>query len=54
MGVGSIAPAGTPVPVPGHAYFLMMGGGLLGALAVIAAALPMLGRITSTARVRFE
>jgi hypothetical protein len=49
-----IAPAGTPVPVPGHAYFLMMGGGLLGALAVIAAALPLLGRITSTASVRFE
>lgn len=54
MTVGGIAPAGTPIPVPGSTYFLMMGGGLLGALAVIAAALPLLGRVTSPASVRFE
>ena len=52
--VGGIAPAGTAVPVPGNGYFLMMGGGLLGALAVIAASLPLLGRLTSAANVRFE
>ena len=52
--VGGIAPAGTPVPVPGEVYFLMMGGGLVGALAVIGAALPLLGRVTSAASVRFE
>ena len=53
-GPASGVPAGTAVPVPGSAYFLMMGGGLLGALAVIAGALPLLGRITSAASIRFE
>jgi hypothetical protein len=49
-----IAPAGTPVPLPGHLYYLMMGGGLIGALAVICAALPLLGRVTAASSVRFE
>jgi hypothetical protein len=52
--VTRIAPGGTPVPVPGHTYFLMMGGGLLGALLVICGSLPLLGRITGAENVRFE
>jgi ABC-type antimicrobial peptide transport system permease subunit len=52
--VGAIAPAGTPVPVPGHAYFLTMGIGLVASLLVILASLPLLGRITGPANVRFE
>jgi hypothetical protein len=52
--VTRIAPGGTPVPVPGHTYFLMMAGGLIGALLVICASLPLLGRITGAENVRFE
>jgi ABC-type antimicrobial peptide transport system permease subunit len=52
--VGKIAPAGTPVPVPGHAYFLTMGVGLFAALLVILTSLPLLRRITGPAAVRFE
>ena len=52
--VGKLAPAGTPVPVPGHAYFLTMGTGLLASLLVILASLPLLGRITSPHNARFE
>jgi hypothetical protein len=49
-----IAPGGTPVPVPGHTYFLMMAGGLIGALLVICGSLPLLSRITGPENVRFE
>jgi ABC-type antimicrobial peptide transport system permease subunit len=52
--VGKIAPAGTPVPVPGGAYFATMGFGLLGSLLVILASLPLLRRLTSADGVRFE
>ena len=52
--VSKLAPAGTPVPAPGHAYYLTMGIGLVASLLVILAALPLLGRITSPDRVRFE
>jgi hypothetical protein len=52
--VRTMAPAGTPVPVPGHAYFLTMGVGLVASLLVIAASLPLLGRITGPSGVRFE
>ncbi len=52
--VRTMAPAGTPVPVPGHAYFLTMGVGLAASLLVIAASLPLLGRITGPSGVRFE
>jgi hypothetical protein len=52
--VGAIAPAGTPVPVPGHTYFLTMGAGLLAAVLVIISSLPLLRRITGAASVRFE
>ena len=52
--VGRIAPRGTPVPVPGHAYYLLMGTGLAISLAVILATLPLLGRMTGPASARFE
>jgi hypothetical protein len=52
--VSKLAPAGTPVPAPGHAYYLTMGTGLIASLLVILASLPLLGRITSPDRVRFE
>ena len=52
--VSAIARSSTPVPVPGHTYFLMLGGGLIGVLIVIVASLPVLGRITAPETVRFE
>ena len=52
--VSKLAPAGTPVPVPGHAYFLTMGVGLIASLLVILASLPLLNRITGPGSVRFE
>jgi hypothetical protein len=52
--VSKLAPAGTPVAFPGHAYFLTMGIGLIGALLVIVSALPLLNRATSPGSVRFE
>ena len=52
--VSRLAPAGTPVPVPGSAYYLTMGTGLIGSLLVILASLPLLGRITGPDKVRFE
>ena len=52
--VSKLAPAGTPVPAPGHTYYLTMGTGLIAALLVILASLPLLGRITGPDKVRFE
>jgi len=52
--VSRVAPSSTPVPVPAHAYFLMMAGGLVAALLVICGSLPLLGRITGAENVRFE
>jgi hypothetical protein len=52
--VSRIAPGSTPVPSPGHAYYLMMGGGLIAALLVICGSLPLLGRLTAAENVRFE
>jgi hypothetical protein len=52
--VNKLAPAGTPTPVRGHAYFLTMGIGLIASLLVILASLPLLGRITGPGTVRFE
>jgi predicted lysophospholipase L1 biosynthesis ABC-type transport system permease subunit len=52
--VGRLAAAGTPVPVPGHTYFVLMGTGLGVSLAVILATLPLLGRMTAPAAARFE
>jgi hypothetical protein len=52
--IGKLAAPGTPVPVPGHTYFLLMGTGLGVSLAVILATLPLLGRMTGPATARFE
>ena len=52
--VGRLAPAGTAVPVPGGAYYLTMGLGLVASLLVIVASLPLLRRITGPSSVRFE
>jgi hypothetical protein len=52
--VRKLGPAGTPTPVLDHAYYLIMGAGLAGALLVLLAALPLLGRVSSPANVRFE
>ncbi|HEX9032326.1 MAG TPA: FtsX-like permease family protein [Streptosporangiaceae bacterium] len=52
--VQKMAPAGTPVPVPGAAYYLTMGAGLVASLLVILASLPLLGRITGPGSMRFE
>jgi hypothetical protein len=52
--VRAIAPAGTPLPILGHAYYLTMAAGLAASLLVILASLPLLGRITGPASVRFE
>ena len=52
--VHRMAPAGTPVPAPGHAYYLTMTTGLVASLLVILASLPLLGRMTGPDKVRFE
>jgi hypothetical protein len=52
--IGKLATPGTPVPVPGPTYFLLMGTGLGVSLAVIGATLPLLGRMTGPATARFE
>jgi hypothetical protein len=52
--VSRLSPAGTPVPVPGGAYFATMAAGLVGSLLVILASVPLLGRITGPATARFE
>ncbi|HEY3871395.1 MAG TPA: ABC transporter permease [Actinocrinis sp.] len=44
----------SPIALPGASYYLVTGLGLLGALAVVLAALPILGRITRPDTVRFE
>jgi hypothetical protein len=52
--VSAIAPAGTPTPVPGQAYYVTMAAGLAGSLLIILASLPLLSRVTGPERVRFE
>jgi len=52
--VEAIAPSGTPVPVPGGAYYATMAAGLAGSLLVILTSLPLLRRVTGAAGVRFE
>jgi ABC-type antimicrobial peptide transport system permease subunit len=49
-----MAPAGTPMPLLGHVYYLTTGAGLAVSLLVILATLPLLGRITGLENVRFE
>ena len=52
--VKKMAPAGTPIPVLGHVYYLTMATGLIVSLLVIAVTLPLLGRITGPGSARFE
>lgn len=52
--VARLAPPSTPIPALTGAYYATLGAGLAVALAVIAATLPLLGRITTPASVRFE
>jgi hypothetical protein len=52
--LAKLAPKGTPLPGLGARYFLTMAGGLALSLAVIAATLPLLGRLTRPGSVRFE
>jgi hypothetical protein len=52
--VARLAPAGMPTPGLNGTYWATLGTGLAVALAVIAATLPLLGRITTPASVRFE
>ena len=52
--IKQMAPAGTPMPLLGHVYYLTTGAGLVASLLVIVATLPLLSRITSLENVRFE
>ena len=49
-----LAPAGTAVPRLGLNYYTIMGSGLVIAFAVITVTLPVLRRMTSPGRARFE
>lgn len=49
-----MAPAGTPMPLLGHVYYLTTGAGLVVSLLVILTTLPLLSRITRLENVRFE
>ncbi len=52
--IDRLASKGTPLPVLGGGYYLSIGIGLLASLAVIMAAMPLLGRLTAPAHARFE
>jgi hypothetical protein len=52
--VNKIAPAGTPAPILGSVYYLIMGLGLAASLIVILMTLPLLARMTEPANARFE
>jgi len=52
--VVKLAPAGTPVPLLGHVYYVTMGVGLVIALIVIGVTLPLLKRMTGPDNARFE
>jgi len=52
--VAKLGPAGSPTPVLDHAYYLIMGLGLAGALAVLLSTMPVLSRVSSPNNVRFE
>jgi hypothetical protein len=49
-----LAPPGTPIPALNGTYWATMGAGLAIALAAICVTLPLLGRMTTPASVRFE
>jgi hypothetical protein len=50
----ALAPARHALVVPSGSYYVVLGASLGGALAIIGACLPILGRITATRNVRFE
>jgi hypothetical protein len=54
LAVIRLAPPGTPVPALNGTYWATMGAGLAIALAAICVTLPLLGRMTTPASVRFE
>jgi hypothetical protein len=49
-----LAPVGSAIPQLGHAYYDLMGAGLVIAFAIIAVTLPLLRRMTTPGNVRFE
>jgi hypothetical protein len=52
--VRALVPKTAHVAYPGPVYYLTMGLGLLGSIAMIVATLPLLDRITRTENARFE
>ncbi|MEO3888351.1 FtsX-like permease family protein [Nonomuraea sp. B5E05] len=52
--IDQLAIKSAPPALPGPAYFLTLGGGLLAAMAVITAGLPLLKRVTAPDNARFE
>ncbi|MFI7705316.1 FtsX-like permease family protein [Nonomuraea sp. NPDC049480] len=52
--IGQLAIKSAPAALPGPAYFLIVGGGLLASVLVIATALPLLKRMTAPDNARFE
>jgi hypothetical protein len=50
----ALAPNSHTTPMPGGSYYLIMGSGVVLALAVLLSCLPILNRITVTDNVRFE
>lgn len=50
----ALAPKSHTAPVPGGSYYLIMGAGLVLAIAVLLSCLPILNRTTLTDNVRFE
>ncbi len=54
LAVLRLAPPGTPVPALNGTYWATMGAGLALALAAICVTLPLLGRMTTPASIRFE
>lgn len=50
----ALAPGRHSVVLPHPSYYLTLAGGLVASLAILAACLPILGRITATQNARFE
>jgi hypothetical protein len=50
----ALAPGRHVVVLPHPSFYLTLGGGLVVAIAIIVACLPILGRITATESARFE
>ena len=50
----ALAPDRHSVVLPHPSYYLTLAGGLVASLAILAACLPILGRITATQNARFE